>query len=166
MCYPMLYPSGESGWSIDIPHDGEHATGKRTSVTLLQYYTYKWSVRGTFNPLHHAGYLTQQKMVDDWLKVESSQLDYIKKQQSRLRVESLHGLYDHVYNNIRNNCITNQDNSNSPPSSPSQVLLCHLKQLLYQLNHLLFCHFNQLLLDRTSLIHQLPLFRSMLIILM
>ena len=38
MCYPMLYPSGESGWSIDIHHDGEHATGKRNSVTLLQYY--------------------------------------------------------------------------------------------------------------------------------
>ena len=37
-------------------------------------------------------------MVDDYLAVESSRLDFIRKNQTKCRVDCLRGLYDHVYN--------------------------------------------------------------------
>ena len=37
-------------------------------------------------------------MVDDYLAVESSRLDFIRKNQTKCRVDCLRGRYDHVYN--------------------------------------------------------------------
>ena len=98
MAYPLFYPSGEQGWHYGIPHVQEHATAQRTTVTLLQFHIFRWADRGHFNPLLHGGFLTQQKMVDDYLAVESSRLDFIRKNQTKCRVDCLRGLYDHVYN--------------------------------------------------------------------
>ena len=98
MAYPLFYPSGEPGWHYGIPHVQEHATAQRTTVTLLQFHIFRWADRGDFNPLLHGGFLTQQKMVDDYLAVESSRLDFIRKNQTKCRVDCLRGLYDHVYN--------------------------------------------------------------------
>ena len=98
MAYPLFYPSGKPGWYYGIPHVQEHATAQRTTVTLLQFHIFRWADRGHFNPLLHGGFLTQQKMVDDYLAVESSRLDFIRKNQTKCRVDCLRGLYDHVYN--------------------------------------------------------------------
>ena len=125
MSFPLFYPSGEPCWSVNIPHVDEHATEHRNKVTLSQFYTYRWSEReGIFNPLHHGGYLTQVKAVSDFIKCDTSRLDYIEKQQYHLRVEMLHSLYDHVYTNDtnQNNNVTSHAplTSHAPPSSPNQ----------------------------------------------
>ena len=114
LCYPLIYPTGEPGWSTGLRHVDEHATGKRTTVTFLQFYAYKWSIRASFNPLHHAGYLSQMKMIDDWIKVEKSRMEYIKQHQSQLRLETLQGLNDHVQ--TRNS--TSTSNAPHAPSTP------------------------------------------------
>ena len=67
----------------------EHATAQRTTVTLLQFLIFHWADRGHFNPLLHGGFLTQQKMVDDYLAVESSRLDFIRKNQTKCRVDKM-----------------------------------------------------------------------------
>ena len=97
MSYPLFFPNGEPGWSVGIPHVGPNVTEHRNSVTPLQYCTYRWADRGRFNPLLHGCYLTQQKMVDDYMKVDSSRIDFLRQNQSTLRCETLQGLYDHVY---------------------------------------------------------------------
>ena len=89
MTYPLFYPFGEPGWHYGIPHVQEHATAQRTTVTVLQFHVFRWAVRGHFNPLLHGGFLIQQKMVDDYLAVESSRLDFIRKNQTKCRVDCL-----------------------------------------------------------------------------
>ena len=141
MSYPLFYPSGEPGWSINLSHVAEHDTEHRNMVTLLQYYTYRWADRGRFNALHYGGMLTQQKMVDDFVKVETNRMDYIKKEQSRLRVETCQGLYDHLYNN-NSNINNNPTNSNSNfPHSPTRgdlsVAVSSSPQLHHQSNNMI-----------------------------
>ena len=40
MTYPLLYPFGEPGWSLNIPHVAGNATENRNLVTLMQFYYY------------------------------------------------------------------------------------------------------------------------------
>ena len=40
MVYPILYPSGEPGWSVGIPHVEENATEFRNQVTVLQFHVF------------------------------------------------------------------------------------------------------------------------------
>ena len=122
MCYPILYPTGEPGWSTGLLHVAEHATEKRNKVTILQFYAYKWAIRHGFNPLHHAGYLAQMKMIDDWIKVDKSHIDYIKKQHSRLRLETLHGLHDHVHSRNSNANVANSPSSIGPQSQSNDII--------------------------------------------
>ena len=61
MSYPLFYPSGEPGWTINIQHNQAHATEKRHTVTLKQFYQFYWAVRNQFNPIHYGCFLTQQK---------------------------------------------------------------------------------------------------------
>ena len=102
MSFPMFFPSGEPGWQTNMPHVADHATRIRTNITYLQYCTYRWADRGTFNPLLYGEYLTQQKMVDDYVKVEAQRVAHQRQRQSELRVECLQGLHDHVNNNVNN----------------------------------------------------------------
>ena len=44
LCYPPLYPTGEPGCSVGLQHVEEFATEKRNRVTLLQFYSYRWSI--------------------------------------------------------------------------------------------------------------------------
>ena len=121
MSYPLFHPSGEPGWSINLSHVAEHATEHRNMITLLQFFTYRWADRGKFNALHYGGMLTQQKMVDDFVKIETNRMDYIKKEQSRLRVETFQGLYDHLYNDNNSNNDPTLSISNAPHSPPQNI---------------------------------------------
>ena len=116
MAYPLFYPSGEPGWSLNIPRVAENAIEHRNLVTL-QFYCYKWADRGIFNPFHHGSFLTQQKMADDYLKIETNRLDYIRKQQSKLRCKTFQGLRDYVH--VRNRNPQPTLATPPPPSTPS-----------------------------------------------
>jgi hypothetical protein len=69
--------------------------GKR--VTLREYSAYQLAFRAnSFNILHRCGKLFQQNVVDKWTKNESNNINWVKRNQATLRVESYQGLMDHL----------------------------------------------------------------------
>ncbi|AQL05029.1 hypothetical protein ZEAMMB73_Zm00001d046797, partial [Zea mays] len=57
--------------------------------------TMKMQIRpGVFNPILHGKRLFQQFAVDTYIKIESSRLDFIRKNQDRLRADLYQGLVD------------------------------------------------------------------------
>ncbi|PWZ05548.1 ATP-dependent DNA helicase PIF1 [Zea mays] len=72
LSYPLFFPRGELGWHTNIP-----------------------KIRpGVFNPILHGKRLFQQFAVDTYIKIENSRLDYIRKNQDRLRADLYQGLVD------------------------------------------------------------------------
>lgn len=96
LCYPILFPKGEHGWSIEL--------GKKYKITPLQFYTNRFAIRpNVFNPILHAGKLTQQYIVDIYTKDEGDRLQYIRQNQNQLRVELYSGLMDYLKKKNNNN---------------------------------------------------------------
>nr|CDJ90645.1 uncharacterized protein LOC100901161 [Haemonchus contortus] len=54
------------------------------------------AARNYFNPLHFAGKLYQQLLVDSYVKIEQNRLNYDRTHQAELRVDSYRGLADYV----------------------------------------------------------------------
>ncbi|XP_044578930.1 uncharacterized protein LOC123261402 [Cotesia glomerata] len=102
--YPLFYPHGNQGWHISIPY--RYKTGR--CVTRADYYKYQLAIRDDFNIFLMGRRLTQQWVVDGYVKVESDRLKYLKKQQPKLRAESYQGLIDH----LRSQNAVNNTNSN------------------------------------------------------
>jgi len=86
MSYPILFPLGDEGWKIGI------------GCTLCEFYSYRFATCDNFNPLLNAGKLTQQFIVDAYVKIEGNNLNFVKQQQSKLCVEQYQGLMDHIMN--------------------------------------------------------------------
>lgn len=97
MVYPILFPFGEPGWRTGILHVESKRTEKRQTITMLQFYAYRLSIRQGFNSIFNAGKLFQQYVVDAYVKVEGNNLNYIKRNQKQLRVEMYQGLMDFVH---------------------------------------------------------------------
>ncbi|XP_015262359.1 PREDICTED: uncharacterized protein LOC107106689 [Gekko japonicus] len=87
--------SRDSGMQCKTTADPECMDGQ---VTQMQYYQYRLATRHTFNPFLLAGKLTQQYIVDAYVKVESNRLNYIRQNQTLLCVEKYKGLMDHLQN--------------------------------------------------------------------
>lgn len=68
----------------------------KNNITTLQFYTYKLSIRDEFSPFLNLAKLTQQYTVDAWVKVESSRLYYLRKNQAKLRTEMYTGVMDYL----------------------------------------------------------------------
>ncbi|XP_043466343.1 uncharacterized protein LOC122501132 [Leptopilina heterotoma] len=94
MIYPLVFPAGDPGWTVNIKQKG----GTDRDVTLLQFYIFRLSYRGKFNPCLQMGKLTQQLIVDFWSKVEGLRISYIYSNQKKLRAELYCGLMDYLYN--------------------------------------------------------------------
>lgn len=99
MCYALIRPCGETGWHIDMPIQGVRQTKIRNTVSMREYVLYRIAVRGNgpagdFNPVINAGKLTQQLFVDYYCRIEGDRLKYIRKEQTKLRVETYIGLTD------------------------------------------------------------------------
>jgi hypothetical protein len=71
-------------------------------ITQLQYYAYRLSVPGEFNPILNAGKLTEQFIVDIYVKIEANLLNYIQMNQNALRADSYAGLLDHITEYVQN----------------------------------------------------------------
>jgi hypothetical protein len=67
----------------------------RRRVTLKMYYSYYLLVRDYFNPLLSAGPLTQQYIVDAYVKAEANDLNYIRMHQKELRCGSYANVLSH-----------------------------------------------------------------------
>jgi hypothetical protein len=62
---------------------------------VRDYYCYKFQIRpGIFNPILYGNRLFQQFVVDTYIKIESSRLDYICNHQTEIRAELYQGLVD------------------------------------------------------------------------
>ncbi|UYV74978.1 hypothetical protein LAZ67_12001956 [Cordylochernes scorpioides] len=92
LVYPLFYLRAEQGWTTYL----KQKPGSSQRLSQMQYYSYLLSVRDKFNPLLNGGKLTQQFIVDAYVKMEANRLHYIKENQSKLRTEKYSGLMDHI----------------------------------------------------------------------
>ena len=116
LCYPLLFPSGDLGFTINIPHVGDNVSAVNNRVTLREYYNYRLCMRnGQFNPLFYAGMLFQQYLVDAYVKVEADRLFYLQCNQTRLRVDNYKGLLTYLENR--------QTNMEQPAAAGTPVIL-------------------------------------------
>ena len=96
MVYPIFFPRRQLGWEYGTSHNPTFATPKRNTVTMLQFYSYRLSIRTQFSPLFYGEKLFQQYIVDSYVRTEASRLDFVKKNQTNLRAELYQGLMDHI----------------------------------------------------------------------
>ena len=70
----------------------------RLCVSVHDYYCYKFLMRpGIFNPILYGKCLFQQFVVDTYIKIESSRLDYIRNHQDDIRADLYQGLVDSLH---------------------------------------------------------------------
>ena len=70
-------------------------TNSRLCVSVRDYYCYKFQIRrGVFNTMLYGKRLFQQYVVDMYIKVESSRLDYIRNHQKQIRANLYQGVVD------------------------------------------------------------------------
>ncbi|AQK41222.1 hypothetical protein ZEAMMB73_Zm00001d024457 [Zea mays] len=113
LAYPLFFPIGELGWHSGIPKVGVNTAridGRQSIdsdnldsngqlyVTMREYYCYKFQMRREiFNTVLHGQRLFQQFAVDTYIKLETTRLNYILFNQSRIRADLYQGLMDSVY---------------------------------------------------------------------
>nr|GEW37624.1 hypothetical protein [Tanacetum cinerariifolium] len=62
-------------------------TGGRKTVTMREYYSYKFQIRSTSNILLLGSRLLQQFVVDTYIKIETSRLLFIERNQTKIRAD-------------------------------------------------------------------------------
>ncbi|CAH1433999.1 unnamed protein product [Lactuca virosa] len=95
--YPLLFPYGDDGYSVDILHRGVSFTtnSKRAKCTMREYFAFRIQDRDhSFSLILNSKRLFQQFLVDAYTMMETERLHYIRRQQYVLRCES--------YENLRN----------------------------------------------------------------
>ena len=104
LAYPLLFPSGDPGWTPTLKHDLKKRTAAYTRVTAMQFFSHRLMVRQqsehcSENILHHAaGLLFQQYVCDAYSRAEAQRLAWLRLNQADLRIEEYTGLYDAVHN--------------------------------------------------------------------
>ena len=98
MQYPLLFPRGDYGWHPGILQNVSHK-----EVTVRQYYSYKLYFRKPSSTLlFYGGRLFQQYVVDNYVKIESTRLNYLRYNQDKIRKELYQGLQDSFHSGIVN----------------------------------------------------------------
>ncbi|XP_073125562.1 uncharacterized protein [Henckelia pumila] len=95
--YPLFLPHGTYGWDINSRNiDG-------TQLTCLNYYAYILQIR-EHSPslLLRGGRLFQQYVVDNYLKIETQRLRWIRSNQREIRSELYQGLQDCLHGGENN----------------------------------------------------------------
>jgi hypothetical protein len=99
--YPLLFPYGERGYQLGIPyHENQliaNSKRKRSTVTIHEFYKYHMHFRPNQpNPFLCYGRLSKQAIVDARAMEDEHRLTYIAKNQDKLRVEYLQGIFDAI----------------------------------------------------------------------
>ncbi|XP_050908754.1 uncharacterized protein LOC127122459 [Lathyrus oleraceus] len=90
--YPILFPFGTHGWDVNTTN----CNGRR--VSCRAYYSYMLQIRpNDQSMLLNVGRLLQQYVVDNYVKIESRRLRWIKEHQSDIRAEFYQGLQDALH---------------------------------------------------------------------
>ncbi|XP_052620949.1 uncharacterized protein LOC111908283 [Lactuca sativa] len=93
--YPLLFPYGDDGYSVDILHRGVSFTNnsKRAKCTMREYFAFRIQDRDhSFSLILNSKRLFQQFLVDVYIMMETERLHYIRRQQHVLRCESYENL--------------------------------------------------------------------------
>ncbi|KAL7291672.1 hypothetical protein TKK_0014707 [Trichogramma kaykai] len=95
MTYPLIFPCGGQGWcpNIKLCKSGDN-------LSTCDFYKYRFAIRGKFNQYLQLGRITQQFVIDAWIKVEHSKLYFIRKNQPKLRTDMYRGLIDYLTNKL------------------------------------------------------------------
>ena len=108
MTYPLLFPYGEPGYSLNYRPISSFMKSKKPSKlimkcrdesslpTMRQYYSARIAIRRNFSLLHSSARLFQEYVVDQAVKIQNDRLSSLRNHQSSLRVESYHGLEDYL----------------------------------------------------------------------
>lgn len=99
MQYPILFPYGEDGFRLGIKYNelSHRKKGCRNCVTMREFYAYRIQNRlQEGRTLISGGKLFQQYVVDAFSCVEEERLNYIRRNQSDLRLEIYKGIKDAV----------------------------------------------------------------------
>ncbi|XP_027082486.1 uncharacterized protein [Coffea arabica] len=92
---PLLFPRGEPGWHYGIPKTAESGKKQRDTISAREYYCYLLQMREKDRSmLLHTRRLLQQFAVDIYVKIETSRLDFHRKNQTNIRTEILQGVMD------------------------------------------------------------------------
>ena len=92
--YPLLFPYGDDGYRVDIPHRDvlTTSTSKKT-CTMRQFFAYRIQDRDKqFSLILNSKRLFQQFLVDGYTMIESERLYFIRNQQTNLRCETYENL--------------------------------------------------------------------------
>ncbi|XP_021971538.2 uncharacterized protein LOC110866705 [Helianthus annuus] len=93
--YPILFPYGDDGYRINIPHRefGPNTKKTRPTCTMREFFAFRIQDRhNKFSLILNARRLFQQFLVDAYTMIESERLNYIRFQQIKLRSDSLNSL--------------------------------------------------------------------------
>lgn len=105
MLYPLFFPRGELGWHHRLQQEGVRRNAVRTRNSIREFTCYRLGIRyhnnnDTINDnmslLHNGGFLLQQYTCDQYVRMESNNLEYIRRHQTELFAESYQGLVDHI----------------------------------------------------------------------
>ena len=100
LTYPLIHIYGEKGWCPDLEASSADDTPDGTKLGACDFYTQRlmvYDVKNSSMP-YAAGRLCQQYIVDKWICIETQRLDWCRKNQDKLRMESLQGLMDYISN--------------------------------------------------------------------
>ncbi|WVZ86230.1 hypothetical protein U9M48_033045, partial [Paspalum notatum var. saurae] len=108
--YPLLFPYGERGFQLGIqyykettnPTGRRKGKGKRNTVTVHEFMKYHVHYRDDQpNPLLCYGRLSKQAIVDARAMEDEDRLQYIARNQDKLRAEYIQGIFDAVEKGIQ-----------------------------------------------------------------
>ena len=107
LSFPLLFPFGGFGWDPSLRLSLVGDTRVRKSLTQRRFYAFQIFFRGidvkAFSLLHECGQLFQLYIIMAYLKVEKSQLEYLRHNQTRLKSEK----YSILKRFLRFNCDQN-----------------------------------------------------------
>lgn len=95
--YVLLFPCGDYGWHYGLRLHQDRQERIRTRLEQRQFYRYRLHTRNSeFSLLFYAGRLFQQYCVDAFSSCEATALDWIRKNQDKIRADIYEGLRDHL----------------------------------------------------------------------
>ncbi|CAH0393878.1 unnamed protein product [Bemisia tabaci] len=94
--YPLLFCEGEDGYQINLPqYDPITNTALSKSVSAADFYSFRLMTREKqSNRLFYCRDLMNQYLVDMYAKIETERLNFIRNNQTKLRVENYAHLRD------------------------------------------------------------------------
>ncbi|XP_060855219.1 uncharacterized protein LOC132932888 [Metopolophium dirhodum] len=105
MLYPLFFPYGEAGWHNGMLQAGNRRNNVRNRNSIRAFASYRLAVRyqgnndqrhELFSLLHQGRFLLQMYVCDQYVRMESNNLNYIRLHQRDLLAEVYQGLMDHV----------------------------------------------------------------------